>query len=96
MSRINCIAALKALSEILRLLLREKLGVNDVSRRLKVSPYNVSKHLRILREAGLLHREKLGKQRFYAVAPALEDRLAENKNVLAMDCCTVRFDKLPQ
>ncbi len=93
--------ALKALSEvtrlrILRLLLREQLGVNEVAHRLRISQYNVSKHLRILREAGLLEMTKLGKQRLYAVAPGLKDHLAENDQVLEMDCCTVRFDRLPK
>ena len=59
MEGIDCIAALKALGElsrlrIMRLLLKEQLGVNDISKRLKMSQYNTSKHLRILREAGLL------------------------------------------
>jgi DNA-binding transcriptional ArsR family regulator len=98
---IQCIAVLKALSEvtrmrIMRLLLKEQLGVNDISHRLKVSQYNVSKHLRVLKEAGLLEMEKQGQQRLYAVVPCLKDQLAANQNVLELDCCTFRFDKLPK
>jgi DNA-binding transcriptional ArsR family regulator len=94
-------AVLKALGElnrlrIMRLLLTERLGVNDISRRLKISQYNVSKHLRILKEAGLLDMEKAGKRRLYGVAPSLRDHLAANANVLELDCCTFRFDKLPK
>lgn len=101
MTGINCIAALKALSDvtrmrIIRLLLKKQLGVNEISERLTVSQYNVSKHLRILKEAGLLEMEKQGKQRLYAVIPRLKDQLAANKNVLELDCCTFRFDKLPK
>jgi len=101
MTGIDCIAVMKALSEmnrlrIMRLLLKEQLGVNAISGRLKISQYNVSKHLRILKEAGLLERKKAGKQRLYAVAASLKDQLAANQNLLELDCCTFRFDKLPK
>jgi DNA-binding transcriptional ArsR family regulator len=94
-------AVLKALGEmnrlrIMRLLLKEQLGVNELTRRLRVPQYNVSKHLRVLRQAGLLDVEKEGKQRLYRVADELKRHLAENDNVLELDCCTFRFDKLPK
>ena len=99
MTGIDCIAALKALSEmtrlrILRLLFHHQLSVNEISDRLKVSQYNVSKHLRIMREAGLLESEKRGKQRLYAIAPELKSHVAANNNVLDLGCCTFRLDKL--
>jgi DNA-binding transcriptional ArsR family regulator len=58
---VKCMAVLKALGEmsrlrIMRLLLRDRLGVNAIAQRLRMSEYNVSKHLRILKEAGLLYR----------------------------------------
>ena len=101
MTGIDCIAALKALGElnrmrIVRLLLKEQLGVNQISERLEMSQYNVSKHLRILKEAGLVEMEKEGQQRLYAVVPRLKNQLAANKNVLELGCCTFRFDKLPK
>jgi DNA-binding transcriptional ArsR family regulator len=101
MTGLDCIAALKALGEetrmrILRLLFKETLGVNEISERLGVSQYNVSKHLRIMREAGLLEAEAQGKQRLYAVARKLKKQLAANDNVLDLGCCTFRFDKLPR
>ena len=97
----DCLAVLKALSEptrmrIVRLLLKRSLGVNDISERLGVSQYNTSKHLRILRESGLLQTEKQGKLRLYGITAALASRLTSNKNVLELDCCTFRFDKLPK
>jgi len=92
---------LKALGElnrlrIVRLLLKEQLGVNQISERLEMSQYNVSKHLRILKEAGLVEMEKEGQQRLYAVVPGLKNQLAASKNVLELGCCTFRFDKLPK
>jgi DNA-binding transcriptional ArsR family regulator len=101
MTGIDCIAALKALGELNRmrivgLLLREQLGVNQISERLIMSQYNVSKHLRILKAAGLVEMEKEGQQRLYAVVPRLKNQLAANQNVLDLGCCTFRFDKLPK
>src|SRR5271169_2405203 len=101
MSGIDCIAALKALGElnrmrIVRLLLKEQLGVNQISERLGMSQYNVSKHLRVLREAGLVEMEKEGQQRLYAVVARLKKQLAASKNVLELGCCTFRFDRLPR
>jgi len=97
---LDCIAALKALGEetrlrILRLLYKDPLSVNEISQRLEVSQYNVSKHLRIMREAGLLEVEKQGKLRLYGVPFDLKRRVAANNNVLDLGCCTFRFDKLP-
>ena len=56
---LDCIAALRAFGEetrlrILRLLFQENLSVTEISEKLGVSQYNISKHLRIMREAGLL------------------------------------------
>ena len=101
MTGIDCIAALKALGElsrmrIMRLLLKEQLGVNAISERLAISQYNVSKHLRILKEAGLVDMEKHGQQRFYGIVPGLKRQLAANRNVLDLGCCTFRIDKLPR
>ena len=97
----DCIGALKALSEetrlrILRLLFKEPLSVNEVSARLKVSQYNVSKHLRIMREAGLLEMEKHGRQRLHSVVSSLKAQVAANNNILDLGCCTFRLDKLPK
>ena len=101
MTGLDCISALKALGEetrlrILRLLCKKPLGVNEISGRLKVSQYNVSKHLRIMREAGLLETTKQGQHRLYGVAGKLKIELAANNNVLDLGCCTFRLDKLPK
>jgi len=94
-----CINALKALSDetrlrMLRLLLKEQLSVNEISERLKVSAYNTSKHLRVMREAGLLETEKHGQQRLYRVPARLKSQMETNSNSLDLGCCTFRIDKL--
>ena len=101
MSGINCIAALKALGEetrlrILRLLFKQPMSVNEIAEKLDVSQYNISKHLRIMREAGLLELEKQGKQRLYSVVDDLKTQVAANNNILDLGCCTFRLDKLPR
>ncbi len=101
MTGTKCMAVLKALSDlnrlrITRLLLKEQLGVNEIARQLGMTQYNVSKHLRILRESGLLEMEKKGQQRLYGVVSRLKDHLASNGNVLQLDCCSFSFDKLPK
>jgi len=101
MTGLDCIAALKALGEesrfrILRLLFKERLSVNQITERLRLSQYNVSKHLRVMREAGLLESEKQGKRRLYRVSSRLKTQVAANDNVLDLGCCTFRLDKLPK
>ena len=101
MTGLACITALKALGEenrlrILRLLYAKPLGVNEIAQRLRVSQYNVSKHLRIMREAGLLESEKQGKQRLYSVIGDLKAHMDVNGHILDLGCCTFRLDKLPK
>ena len=91
----DCVVALRALGEdtrvrIVGLLLDEALDVGEISRRLGVSPYNVSKHLRILREAGLLEVEKNGRTRLYALPDTIRRRAAGG-GVLDLGCCSFQF-----
>jgi DNA-binding transcriptional ArsR family regulator len=101
MHGLDCISALKALGEetrlrMLRLLFKERMSVTRISEELHVSQYNVSKHLRVMREAGLLEIEKCGQQRLYTVAGKLKTHVAANNHVLDLGCCTFRLDKLPR
>lgn len=101
MKKFDCIVALKALGEesrvrILRMLMGKERSVNEVAETLGMTQYNVSKHLRVLREAGLLEQEKHGQQRLYSLATDFRAHLAENKNVLDLGCCTFDFTKLPK
>jgi DNA-binding transcriptional ArsR family regulator len=101
MTGLQCIAALKALGEetrlrMLRLLFKQPLSVGEIAEQLGVTQYNVSKHLRIMREAGLLITQRQGKQRFYGVAEQLRSHVSANNNVLDLGCCTFRLNKLPK
>ena len=92
------ITALKALADrsrlrIIRTLLDQALTVNDISERLGISQYNVSKHLRILREAGLVEATKLANRREYAILS--QHRGQDGAAVLDLGCFVFRFDEMP-
>ena len=98
--KFDCICALKALGEenrlrILRLLLKKERSVNEIVTALRASQYNVSKHLKVLREAALVEVTKQGQQRVYALAEDFRSHLTDNTNVLDLGCCRFYFDKLP-
>jgi DNA-binding transcriptional ArsR family regulator len=91
------ITALKALADrsrlrIVRTLLDQALTVNDLSERLGISQYNVSKHLRILREAGLVEATKMANRREYAIPS--QHRGQSEKAVLDLGLLLFRFDEL--
>jgi DNA-binding transcriptional ArsR family regulator len=101
MKNFDCITAMKALGEesrlrIMRRLLTGPAHVNEMATALGITPYNISKHLRILRDAGLVHHEKQAQQRIYALAPEFATHLEENHHVLDLGCCQFDFTKLPE
>jgi DNA-binding transcriptional ArsR family regulator len=92
------ITALKALADrsrlrIIRTLLDQPLTVNDLSERLGISQYNVSKHLRILREAGLVEATKMANRREYSIPAHHKGQMGGA--VLDLGCLLFRFDGLP-
>ncbi len=97
----DCLSAMRALGEPTRLRLVRQLiagakPVTELCDALQVTPYNVSKHLRVLKEAGLLEVEKQGQQRIYALAAAFREKLSNNAKTLDLGCCQFHFDKLPE
>ena len=97
----ECIGALKALGEesrlrILRMLLEKEQNVNTLSAALHISPYNVSKHLSILRHAGLITCRKAGRERLYSVAEPYRVQTANGKKRMDLGCCSFEMDALPQ
>ena len=55
--------------QILDLLREDERPVNELVTHLRISQPGVSKHLKVLREAGLVHVRRAGKQRWYGLAP---------------------------
>ena len=94
-----CIRMLKALADqtrwsIVRELLRKTLTVGELSERVSASQYNVSKHLRILREAGIIETCKSGKSVKCRVIEEFRHRLSKNGRTLNLGCCSFHFDKV--
>ena len=72
-------AALKALAEphrraILQLVARDPRPVGDIAGHLDITPQAVSRHLKVLREAGLVDERREGTRRLYSIrAEGLEE-----------------------
>jgi DNA-binding transcriptional ArsR family regulator len=100
MPKTDCTDILKALADrsrmrIVKALLAKPHGVNDLADALKLSQYNVSKHLRVLKHAGIVDMEPDGTRREYSVVKAFRERLKKEGHVLDFGCCSFRFDQLP-
>lgn len=99
---LNLIAArFKVLAEPLRLRILHRLqggekSVNELSELVEASQPNVSKHLKILQEAGVLSRQQKGNAVYYSIADesifelcdvvcdSLERRLEDQVRILAL------------
>lgn len=91
---------LKALADatrldIMRILLKGSQTVEDIAHMLGTPEYNISKHLRILREAGLVKSEKRGRHLHNSVNPNLL-RKAGRRRVLDLGCCTFDLEAQPK
>lgn len=96
----DCIPALRALGEdtrarIVGLLIDAPLDVSEITDQVGVSQYNVSKHLRILREAGLVQSDKLGRRHVYRLADGVRDTAAST-GVIDLGCCSFKFTAAPR
>jgi DNA-binding transcriptional ArsR family regulator len=95
---ISCIKILKALADetrwsLVQELLERPSTVNELTERLHATDYNVSKHLRILREAGIVQQKREGKHVRCFIREELASKLARERSELDMGCCTFRFDR---
>ncbi|MEP6667743.1 MAG: metalloregulator ArsR/SmtB family transcription factor [Chthoniobacter sp.] len=100
MSKTDCTDILKALADrsrmrIVKALLAKGHGVNDLAEELKLSQYNVSKHLRVLKQAGIVDMKPEGTRREYFIVKDFRERLKKEGPVLDFGCCSFRFDQLP-
>ena len=95
----DCTDILKALADrsrmrIVKCLLLSEHSVNGIADELKLSQYNVSKHLRVLKQAGIVDVHPEGTRREYFSLPNFRERLKKEGNVLDFGCCTFRFDQV--
>jgi len=97
--RFDLLHVFKALGEenrlrIVQLLLNRRCSVNEIAENLKITPANVSCHLRVLRNAGFLEQKKSGLKRVYSLAPVLGANEGREDETLDLGCCTIQFDKM--
>jgi DNA-binding transcriptional ArsR family regulator len=101
MPEIDCMEVLKALADRTRLRLIKTLlgcetaGVNELTEQLGLSQHNTSKHLRVLKEAGIVGVRPIANRREYFIDPAFRKRLEHEGPVLDFGCCSFQLDKLP-
>jgi DNA-binding transcriptional ArsR family regulator len=96
----DCTSILKALADrsrlrLVKLLLAEDRSVNDLAGELEISQYNVSKHLRVLKHAGIVDVRAVAQRREYFIARRFRKRLQKDGPVLDCGCCSFDFSKLP-
>lgn len=94
----ECLPALRALGDPTRMKIVERLltgdhNVNELAEHLDTPQYNVSKHVRILREAGIVTTSRVGKETRCEVASEFRTKLREGGWVVDLGCCTFRFGK---
>lgn len=94
----ECVPWLKALGDetrfaIMRELIARPLSVGQVAQELSLTHYNASKHLRILREAGLIAQKVQGRVHEYTVAPDFRRKMSANKTCLDLGCCSFEFEQ---
>ncbi len=93
---VRCVPLLKALAdehrwEMVRTLLAVSLSVSELAGRLEMPQPSVSKHLRILRDAGIVVTERAGKEVRCDIAPDFRAELNRQKNRLDLGCCSFDF-----
>ena len=97
--RTDCTEILKALADrnrirLVKALLKSSLSVNELAETLTVSQYNASKHLRVLRHAGIVHARTNGTRREYYITPKFRTALHQDEHLLDFGCCTFHFDRM--
>ena len=97
-SSTECVPWLKALADetrfaIMQQLINGPLSVGEVAKALGLTHYNASKHLRILREAGLIEQSIQGRIHEYTVTPELRRRMSTDKACLDLGCCSFQFEQ---
>lgn len=91
---VSCASVLKVLADETRLAVVEQLlegpkTVSEINEILEVEATLLSHHLKALREAQLVTRERQGRYATYALAPALLVR--RKGRAIDLGCCTISF-----
>ena len=96
----DCTDILKALADrtrqrIVKTLVKRDQSVNELTEKLGLSQYNTSKHLRVLKQAGIVDVRADGQRREYFIAEPFRGRLEREGDTLDFGCCQFRMNRLP-
>jgi DNA-binding transcriptional ArsR family regulator len=96
----DCAKLLKSLAEGVRLqiiqcLFQGEYSVSEIAKRVGRKHSQISHHLGILRNSGIVVDKKEGKFVIYQIHPLLYKRLSgvKHKDVLDFECCSIGFSK---
>jgi ArsR family transcriptional regulator len=98
----ECADILKAIAEetrikILRFLLNKEGCVNEIAKELNMKQYHVSRHLTVLKKAGLVRALREGKNVKYSINPEISARSGKDiVGSIDIGCCTISFRPLPE
>ncbi len=96
----ECARLLKALAEekrlqILNCLFRGERSVSEIAKELGENYSNVSHHIGILRNSGLLIDKKEGRFVVYQIHPLIKLKNSGYRNTLNFKCCSIEFQNNP-
>lgn len=74
---------------VVQLLLEQELGVEDIKSRLNISESLLSKHLKVLKDCGLIQSRKEGRFVYYQVVPKI--RVRGSRQSLQLPCCKIKL-----
>jgi DNA-binding transcriptional ArsR family regulator len=92
------VETLKALADqtrlrMVRVLIDGSKSVGELAESLEISPYNASKHLRVLRGVGIVEVSQSGTRRECAIAENFRKKI-NREHVLDLGCCVFRLAQL--
>ncbi len=95
----ECAEVLKAIAEenrikILRFLLKKDSYVTDIAKELQMKQYHVSRHLMILKKAGLVQSIREGKKVKYKINPSVRSKDKGLLGTIDIGCCMISFRSL--
>ena len=71
-------------------------AVTALAEGLGLTVYNASRHLKVLRDAGLVEMEVSAQQRIYRLSAGIAEELKRNHKVLELGCCSFRLDEIEE
>ncbi|MBP7948111.1 MAG: winged helix-turn-helix transcriptional regulator [Verrucomicrobiales bacterium] len=92
----DCVPMLRALADparmdIVRALAAGPRAVSALAAETGLTLYTTSRHLKMLKDAGLAEMKAIAQQRIYSLSSGITDALARNHGVLELGCCSFRL-----